>query len=82
VTHTTTVATWTTAPYTGHRKRGWTVDHRVRVLSYEHGGVDVVHECRSGDDPGIGDDWTEVRVVEARDHGLRTVANDTSGMQR
>jgi hypothetical protein len=66
------VASWSERPYTAHDKRRWQIDHRVVVESYGPTGVDVRHEVRS-DDPPIPDEWTELEVYEARQHGVRKV---------
>jgi len=63
-----TIAMWTSHPFTAHDKRDRSVDHRVRVLVYDTGFVDVLHERRlNHTDSG----WSTVHVVEVRDSGVR-----------
>ena len=70
MTDTYTVATWTDAPYTSYDKRHIRVEHRARVLVYDEGTVDVVHERRRDDDGQRGD-WKGVDALEIRPHGVR-----------
>lgn len=63
------VATWTEAPCTSYDKRHIRVEHRVRVLVYDEGHIDVVHERRRDD--GQRGDWKGVKVLEVRPHDVR-----------
>ena len=65
-----TVASWTEMPYTSYEKRHIGVEHRVRVLVYDEGTVDVVHERRLNEDNQRGD-WESADVLEVRPHGVR-----------
>lgn len=65
-----TVATWTEMPYTSYDKRHIRVEHRVRVLVYDEGHIDMVHERRRDDDGQRGE-WKGVDVLEVRPHGVR-----------
>jgi hypothetical protein len=48
-------------------------DDTYRILHlFADTGVDVRHEVRS-DDPPIPDEWNELEVYEARQHGVRKV---------
>lgn len=63
------IVRWSEMPYTGHRKRGATVEHRVMLRVYDDGNVDVAHEVRSTDDRApVPDEWREIDVWEVR-HG-------------
>ena len=66
MTDTQTIASWTEHPYTSYDKRHITVEHRVRVLSYDGGFADVQHERRTNDN-GKCSNWKEVSVAELRD---------------
>jgi len=70
VTDSYTVATWTEMPYTSYDKRHIRVEHRVRVLVYDEGHIDMVHERRRDDDGQRGE-WKGVDVLEVRPHGVR-----------
>jgi hypothetical protein len=68
MTETYTVAEWETHPYTSHDKRSRTVYHRVRLLVYDEGTIDVVAQRKI---PAIGsDEWTAVDVYEVRPSGV------------
>ena len=69
MSETVTIASWVEHPYTSHDKRHIKVEHRVRVLAYDGGFADVQHERRKNN-RGDCTAWTEVEVVELRDHGL------------
>lgn len=68
---TETLATWTESPYTSYDKRHITVKHRVRVIRYEGGFADVIHQRQVQDDASAVE-WEEVKRTELRDHGMRT----------
>jgi len=70
VTDTYTVATWTEAPYTSYDKRHIRVEHRVRLLAYDEGHIDVVHERRQDDDGQRGE-WKAINVWEVRANSVR-----------
>lgn len=69
MSETYTIGRWTERPYTSHDKRHIKVKHRVRVLVYDGGFTDVVHERRRRDKHNWLDDWKEVETVEVRDYG-------------
>jgi hypothetical protein len=68
-------------PYTNYDKRHIRVEHRVRVLVYDEGTVDVLHERRRDDDGQRGD-WKSVDVLEVRQHGVREVSVREGGAVR
>jgi len=63
-----TIAVWAHYPFTSYDKRGRTVEHRVRVVAYDTGFVDVLHERN---ERYTNDGWVTVEVVEVRDQGVR-----------
>lgn len=63
-----TLCRWETYPYTAHDKRSRTVEHRVCVLTYDSGFVDVLHDRREEATDG---EWKTVEAFEVRDHGVR-----------
>ncbi|WP_148708249.1 hypothetical protein [Haloferax sp. Atlit-12N] len=61
------LAEWTDRPYVSVRRRNAVVEHRIRLLAYDHGGVDVVHEVRSDDDRATEPaEWTRREAHEVR----------------
>ena len=62
-----TVAEWTEAPYTDHERRDAVVQHRVRMVVYDGGFVDVVHECRGDSEAPVSETWTTLVAYEYRD---------------
>ena len=56
------LASWTDHPYTSYDKRSIKVHHRVRVIHYERGRADVLHERCEGSG-----DWETIEAVELRD---------------
>ena len=68
------VARWEEAPYTSHRRRGHTVQHRVVLEHYGGAGADVRHEVRSTDDNSVPSEWSELDTYELRDHGIRELS--------
>lgn len=67
MTDTYTVAEWSELPYTSHRRRGAVVEHRVRLIVYDGGCLDVLHEARGDADASVPGEWTPVVVYECRD---------------
>lgn len=63
-----TVAEWETHPYTSYDKRSRTVYHRVRLLVYDDGNVDVCVERKIPAEGLV--KWTAVDVYEVRPHGV------------
>lgn len=76
MTDTTTMAKWTESPFTTHDHRGDIIQHRMIVREYGGVGVDIAHEVRSTDYHGCPDEWTEVDVLEVRDHGTLRTRNE------
>jgi len=68
VTETHTVAEWSELPYTDHKRRGAVVEHRVRLIVYDGGSIDVLHQARGDADAPVPDEWTTVVAYEYR-HG-------------
>jgi hypothetical protein len=65
------LATWTTRPFTGHRHRHKTIEHRL-VVEYTHDvGADLLHEVRSEDYAGAPDEFEPVEWLEVRAYGIR-----------
>ena len=63
------IADWKEQPFTDHKRRHETVHHRIRVITYDNVGVDVLHEvCRQNNDK-----WEEAEVYEARDNGINRI---------
>lgn len=61
------VSTWEEKPYVSHRRRGAVVEHRVRLIAYSDGNLDVVHDIRSEDDrTAVPEHWVEAEVYEVR----------------
>lgn len=69
-----TLVEWTESPYRSYDKRSRTVQHRVVVDDYGPAGADARHEVRSDTDPTVPHTWTEVDVVEVRQHGIQKVS--------
>jgi hypothetical protein len=63
-----TIGRWSESPYTSYDKRHITIDHRVRIIDYGGGMVDVVHERRQND--GDRGEWEQVAYAEVREHGM------------
>jgi len=68
------VASWSDKPYTSHRKRHITVEHRIFVVWYPGVGCDIRHEIQC-DERGY-NDWTVAEAWEFRDHGVEKVTRD------
>lgn len=66
------VASWTERPFTSHRRRSVTVEHRILLDAYPGVGVDLRHEVRC-DDYGPGDGWVLAEAYEVREHGVDRV---------
>jgi hypothetical protein len=66
VTETYTVAEWSEMPYTDHRKRGAVVEHRVRLIVYDAGSIDVLHQVRGDDDAAVPAEWNTLVAYEYR----------------
>lgn len=68
------IDSWTSKPFTSVRKRSIRVEHRLLLVAYPSGDVDVCHQvkCPRRDV----DDWTDAEVYEVRDHGIERVVKD------
>lgn len=68
------LASWKNKPYTGINKRYITVHHRIRLVYYDDGLVDVSHEIRVPDKEI--DKWRLAKKWELREHGIETITTD------
>lgn len=66
--HERLLATWSNKPYVDHRKRHYTVEHRLLAYWTPGVGVDIEHEikCERRDI----DRWTLAEAYEFRTHGV------------
>ncbi|ELZ96644.1 hypothetical protein [Haloferax sulfurifontis] len=61
------LASWEDAPYVSYDRRSAVVEHRIRLVVYDDGNVDVVHEVRSDDDRADEPaEWTPKEAHEVR----------------
>lgn len=62
------ITEWSNKPYTSHRKRHITVNHRIVINWYPDVGCDVRHEIKC--DRRDIDEWTLAEKWECRAHGV------------
>lgn len=70
------VAEWSESPFTGVKRRGDRVDHRVAIETYDGVGVDVRHDARLNPSSRSPEEWSPVEVFEARPHGIEHIVYD------
>ena len=69
------LAAWTNKPFTSHRKRHYTVEHRLVLDYYPDVGADIRHEIRC--ERRDLDEWTLAEKWECRAHGIDHITTTT-----
>ena len=66
------LASWSEKPYVSHRRRSTVVEHRLRLIVYSDGNVDVVHDIRAGRrNDREPEEWAEAEIYEVRGGRVR-----------